>query len=243
MRDLNLPSGCVSDLVLDEWMTGELDAARGTQVESHLEHCPRCKDRRAVFAEAQRAFLDAAPSFDAHAAHVGRRARPGLRATRRWPWLGAALAASMIALLALWPATEPSTRSKGGPHIGFFVKRGDRVTSGQSGEAVRPGDRLRFTYSSDRARYLALFNRDRRGAAIYYPSGTQAAHVAAGSGVALDFSIELDDSLGPERIYAVFCPSPFELEPMRTALMRSSDLAAPAGCHIDIAEITKEARE
>jgi anti-sigma factor RsiW len=246
MRALSLPAGCLSDLVLDEWISGELDAARQGDVQRHLAACVRCAERHAAFSREQDAFLAAAPGFDACAEKAGRTAPPRTRAPRRpMRSLGfgaAALAACAIVLLALRPAGESSARTKGdGPHIGFFVKRGERVSRGQSGQAVQPGDLLRFTYSSDRPRYLALFNRDRHGASVYYPAGASAAQVAPGSGIALGFSVELDDSLGSERIYAVFCPEPFALEPLRAELARAAALQAPAGCGLDVTEIVKEA--
>ena len=262
MRELN----CVSDLALDEWSAGELSPAEAAQLHAHLLQCARCREQRAEYERERAAFLEVAPSIAAQAALLGRAdatassrmtadairdpaspRRSRAVARPRWrpaAWLGAALAAAAaVALVALGtPASSPGTRSKGPPHVDFFVKRGARVARGRAGQLLRAGDLLRFTVSSDRARYLALFDRDAHGARVYYPGGRHAAALRPGSAVPLDFSIELDDSLGPEHIYAVFCPEPFALEPLRGELARAGELSAPDGCQLDVLEIRKEAR-
>ncbi|HMI89980.1 MAG TPA: hypothetical protein VK509_01390 [Polyangiales bacterium] len=132
------------------------------------------------------------------------------------------------------------TREKGAPDVGYFVKRGERVVRGESGQLLRAGDRLRFTYTSARPQQFALFNRDGRGARVYYPPGPRSAALAAGKGVALGFGIELDDYVGEEQVLALFCEEPFELEPVRAALERGEPQSAPAGCTQRTLELKKE---
>jgi hypothetical protein len=148
-------------------------------------------------------------------------------------------AALMLLVRPLSPG--PHERSKGAPHIGYFIKRDGRVSFGRPGQRLREGDLLRFTVSSDRARYLALIDHDPQGARVYYPAGSHAVKVGIGNAVALDFSVELDDSLGPERIYAVFCAETFALEPLRAELARHGELSPPPGCTLDVTEIRKGA--
>jgi hypothetical protein len=133
-----------------------------------------------------------------------------------------------------------ATLEKGAPDVGYFVKRGEQVMRGEPGQALRAGDRLRFTYTSTRPQQFALFNRDGRGARVYYPSGPRSAALAAGTGVAFDFSIELDDYIGSEQVLALFCEQLFELEPVRQALERGEPQSAPAGCTQRTLELKKE---
>ncbi len=267
MQDLTPQSECASDLRMDEALSGDLSVQAQSQLERHIAECSRCRSRWDDIVKEREAFLSAAPSFAALAAEVERAAEvkraPRPRATV-WskPWLaglGAAAAAAAAVVLVFFreppqplvpagPGTQTqagnqqasSTRSKGGPHIAFFIKRGARVSVGHSGAVVHPGDRLRFAYSSDAPRYLALFNLDAKRASVYYPRGRAAERVAAGRDIALDFSIELDDVIGSERVFAVFCEAPFQVEPLRRALADNRRMAPTPGCTVDIIRLTKE---
>jgi hypothetical protein len=152
----------------------------------------------------------------------------------------AAMAAA--ALLVLWFGQPiERTYTKGQPHIGWFVKRGDEVHRGRMDELLHPRDDLRFVYSSDAPRYFALFNLDARAATVYFPVGPSAVRVRAGNDVALDFSVELDDQLGTERVWALFCEQSFELEPLRAALLATGRLPVRAGCLAELVELQKVA--
>jgi hypothetical protein len=254
----------LSELVLDEWAAQELSGDESDRVAEHVASCPDCRARHTALEHERAAFLAAAPSFEAHAARFVRsaRAEPGPehvtrsaaseRATdrvepRRWLLRQRVLlAASSIAvmaaasLLVVWIGRPlEQTRAKGAPHIGWFVKRGEGVYRGRTGETLYPRDSLRFIYSSDEPRYLALFNLDARGATVYYPSSPEALRVRAGNDLALDFSVELDEQLGIERVYALFCESSFQVEPLRAALLETGRLPERAGCRADIINLHK----
>jgi hypothetical protein len=150
----------------------------------------------------------------------------------------------LAALLVVWTGSPSEvTRSKGAPHVTWFVKRGEQVQRGRTGETLYPGDSLRFVYSSDAPRFLALFNLDAREASVYYPSTPDALRVRAGNEVALDFSVELDALLGTERVYAMFCEETFRLEPLRAALFETGRLPERAGCRSEMITLRKVARE
>jgi len=255
MRELS----CVSDLGLNEWRAGELSPARAAEVEAHLRQCARCRECDADREREHQAFLDAVPSFAALAASLGRpdvntlvslpsdaaRLPPPVAKRARLRslgWLGAAMSAAALLVWFGRPEVAPGTRAKGAPQIDFFVKRGARVIRREPEQLLRAGDLLRFTVFSDRPRYLALLDHDPHGARIYYPEGQLAKLQSAGWAVPLDFSVELDDSVGPERIYAVFCPEAFAVEPLRAELARAGELRPPDGCQLDAIEIRKEAR-
>jgi hypothetical protein len=241
MRQLSRPEDCLSDLTLDEWSTRELDAQEQERVEAHVATCPRCQAQHAELERKREAFYAAASSFEQHAARFV--AAPNVRGrSRRVATLAAALAAlAAIAVIALRPSGLPSTRSKGAPYIGYFVKRAGRVVPGSTTTSLRPGDLLRFTYSSSREYYLALFNLDSRAASVYFPSARHAVHVPSGSETPLDFSVELDATPGVEHVHALFCEQRFELEPLRAALFASGHLPVPSGCHANSLTLHKVA--
>ena len=270
MPDLRPSDACLSDLSLDQLLTHELGDAAREQVHSHLEHCATCRARRDDFRARRDAYLAQVPSFAALAERAAgsragasaareqagrvpadRKARTPVRVHAVWLGLAAA-AALLVSRFALTGPTPSgssiprarerpdATREKGAPDIGYYVKRGEYVTPGEPGQALRPGDRLRFTYTSARAQQFALFNRDGRGASVYYPAGAQSARVAAGKAVALDFGVELDDYLGSEQVLALFCEQPFALEPLRQAFARGEPPSVPADCTLRTVELKKE---
>ncbi len=259
MPDITPHTECLSDLVIDEALSGELPIQARSEIERHLAECTRCRNRWDDIEKERAQFLSNTPSFETLAAKVAHAAKPRKK-TWNTPWLaglGAAAAAAVVFMLVRQPSqpialeeTKPAaqsnkqqtitTRSKGGPHIGFFIKRGNTINQGRSGAIVHPGDRLRFTYSSDTPRYLALFNLDAKRASVYFPSGPHAERVAAGRDIALDFSVELDEYIGSERVFAVFCDTPFPIEPVRRALANNREMTKRSDCTVDTIQLTKE---
>jgi hypothetical protein len=157
--------------------------------------------------------------------------------------VGAALAAAAAVLLMLPHEDGASTlRSKGAPQLGMVIKRGERTFRAESGARVRAGDLVRFTYSSDRPRHLAVIGLDARVAQLYFPTeaSTGARRVPAGSDAALDFSVELDATPGEEHVYGLFCDEPIALEPVRAALERERALPELAGCAVARLVLHKE---
>jgi hypothetical protein len=231
MKALSRPEGCLTDLMLDAWSSGELDAPQRARAIAHVATCERCRSRHEALEAERSVFYSAAPSFEAHAARfvaVRRtRPRPALRMFAFGGALAALGAAAAITLLTITPAT---TRFKGGPSLGYFVKRNERVVAGDRNAVLYPGDLVRFTYSAQQPRYLALFGRDARTTTVYYPSGASAVLVQSAHDVALDFSIELDGVLGDEQVHAIFCPDVFTLAPLRQALSDTGQLPVPNTC-------------
>jgi len=173
---------------------------------------------------------------------------------KRSQWLGwvsggVALAAAAVLLFVLRPATDGDTseqpgsvRTKGSSHIGFFVKHGGEVRRGGDEQVVYPGDQIRFTLTSSKAQHVAILSLDAAGVvSTYYPRGGQSAGVTAVRDQAVDSSVLLDETLGKEQIWGIFCDAPFELEPLRLALQRQGKLPALAQCTVDAVTIVKEA--
>jgi hypothetical protein len=252
MHELNASeAACVSELELDEWLAGELSASEQQRCAKHLQNCSACTARKQAIEQANRAYLARAPDFKALSALTGaelfeHKPRP-VRARSNLRWLGAPLLAACAALafVALRPATPLSTgevtRSKGAPRLGYFIKRGDKITRGEGVASVQPGDALRFVYSADREYYLAIFSADAHGVGVYFPSAAQAERVVAGQDVALDFSVELDETLGRERVTALFCPEAFNVEQVQSALSSGAALpAALASCQSVGFELNKQ---
>jgi hypothetical protein len=256
LTDLRRERGeaCLSDLRFDEWHAGELDAEGESAAGAHVESCERCRRRKAELDADRQQFLSLSPSppvrpdTTAEPATLPQKARViSLRVLG-----GAAL--SVAAMLALFVALAPGShdggetqtvgdRVKGSHRLGFFVKRGGETFEGLSGQRVLPGDQLRFVVTLREPAHLAVLSRDGAGnASVYFPAhGGRAPRLDVASERALDGAVELDGTLGRERIWGVFCAEAFEVEPLRAALETSGALAPPSGCTLDELELTKAA--
>jgi hypothetical protein len=233
MKAQRSSADCLSDLVLDTWSAGELDAPARERAAQHIATCARCRQRQADAQTAREAFYTAAPSFEQHAARFvhGRQGAPATR-SRALTLSGVVVALAAAAFLALKPGATTDTRSKGAPSLGYFVKRAGRVFVGAPSTLLHPGDLVRFTYHPTRPGYFAVLNRDARTASVYFPSGPRAAPVQAGRSVALDFSVELDEVLGDEQVFGVFCPTEFAIAPLLAALRETGQVRVETGCRL-----------
>lgn len=140
---------------------------------------------------------------------------------------------------------RPGTQAKGaGPRLKIYVRRGTAVVEADALDHWRPGDVLGFAYSSVQPRYLAVLGRDATGSvSVYYPRGPTAARAEPGQDVAFGDGIELDDTLGEEVVYGVFCAHAVEVARLRAALARMrGEPVLPAGCELVTVRADKAAR-
>lgn len=235
---------CPSDFALDQLLGQSADAGERARAEAHLAVCVRCTVRYEALHNQRAGYLARLPSWQQ--LHAQQSAAKRARFTRRGLWSAGALAAaaSVGLVFALAPGlasgpSDPGVRLKGGPTIGAWVKHGAHVTRVQSGDAVAPGDALRFTYTSEQPVHFALLNRDASRASAYFPLGAQTEQVAAGREVALDFSIALDAQPGSEQIHGVFCDRPVPLRPLLEALQTSGRLPPLPHCRVDVLTLEK----
>ena len=227
---------CISDLRFDQCLGGELDDAAQAQVRDHLAFCRRCRERQTLLADERTRFERSDMSDPEWLRGSGLQRRPAF--SRRMLGLSSLLAAACLLLALQLRRPEDMLRTKGDPFISFYVKRGEQVLRGSSQEVLQPGDRLRFAYTAASAQYLAILSIDGAAqASIYYPAGAQAERVEPGTDVLLPSSVELDATLGEEKIVAVFCAEPFEVEPLRAAL---AELPARPGCSTYTLQVHKQ---
>lgn len=241
---------CVTDLAFDQWRAGEQTKEREAALDEHLRGCARCRVRSELLEREHAAFLARAPTLEDNARFIRRserRARAAFSPARRVALsLAAACVLGVVTSLATsWPARRgeehaAGERRKGGAFVGFYVKRGARVMRGSTEDPVHPGDQLRFTYSSDAPAYWALLGRDAHDASVYFPATTDAARLPAGQDEPFDFSLELDEQLGVERLFVVTCPRAYPLEPLRRALASEGDVRAPDDCRVQRIALRKE---
>jgi hypothetical protein len=214
-------TACLSALHLDRFLAGELEADEAERVRQHLSQCSQCE--RAV-AGLRTSREERLPPL---------RVVP-LPARRRSPVpVAAALAGAAAAASVLLLVRPPATRLKGsGFSVTMYVAHDGTVRRAGPGDAVAPGDAIRFAVTAPVDVHVGILSLDaRRQASIYFPAGGRAELVRAGTDVALPLGTRLDDSVGEEQVVALFCSSAMELEPLRASLERG-ELATVDGCQV-----------
>jgi len=221
---------CLSAYQLDRYLVGELPAVEAAQLREHLASCARCREAKEALSAAQSDYLSLAPPL-----------RRPPRAGRAVAWGVGAVALAATCVLALSPQ---GIRSKGAPmSIGMYVQHEQVVRRALPGEAVAPGDLVRFAYSSRQPRYLAILSVDGAGiASVYFPDGPSAVGVPAAEDAPLPLGTRLDGVLGEEQVVALFCDRPQLLEPVRQALQATSPaLPSVPGCTVATFHFSKRA--
>jgi hypothetical protein len=196
--------GCLSDLALDRLVAGELSAVEGSALATHLTGCDSCANRL-------RAHRQEAVAFGEEVWLEGL-ARRTERAVRRRPfarvaaWSGAiAIAAALLVWIRL-PEHGSIERRKGGTVLEVIARKADgRIERLLPGAPVRPGESMRFRLSSDREGSFALLGLDAAGGVTPYLSDGSGTRPLRKGTQLLEGSIIADDTLGPERVFAVIC--------------------------------------
>lgn len=204
----------LSDLVLDRILLGEdVGAAR-----AHLENCVECRARLEALDRTALEFRKTAP-IPMMAARTRRRlnAKPRMIFSS----LGA-LAAAAIVLLFLARPDDPDVRLKGGVALSVYRQRDPAAESLLPHARVRPGDVLRFGVKTPRAGFAAVASIDGAGVVtIYAPPGPELEAIAAGKEQILDGTVELDATLGTERLIALVCKDKLRTGEVRDAIARA----------------------
>jgi hypothetical protein len=248
----DVPDGCISDLTFDAWRAGELEVGRVRELERHLADCGRCRQRHESLDRQASRFLAKAPSLTAR--EPSRRevapqtvSMSPQRRRRRWLASSAvALSAAAALALLLRPTRGPREITedvlvKGQSHVSFHVQHGGSVQPGTEGQVVFPGDQLRFSVTTTKPAHVAILSLDGAGvASVYFPTGNTSRRFGAVSSLPLDSSVMLDDTLGQERLWALFCERAFALEPLRSSLGRERTLHAPPGCTVEEHTLSKQ---
>jgi hypothetical protein len=219
---------CPSELTLERLRQGELPGLESARLEPHVRDCLAC---RRLLEE-----LQAPPPALAAAPPRRRFSLP----------MAAGLGALAAAGLMLWLRPARDTITKGAPWNLTVVARGrdGRVTRLDPGAPLSPGDRLRFeVFTSWPEGHVTLISVDGAGAISRLVPGESAIAVRGGQRTLLDGAVELDATLGPERILLVGCRRPLAVAEVvaavRGALVRAGgDPRRMGGLDLSCAEET-----
>jgi hypothetical protein len=226
----------LDDCALDLLSLG-IDLPEAADSRAHLETCADC---RAALAE--RGALRGHFERDVLPRTLGKvRARiqdeqEAPARSRPFAWLFPLAACAALAVVGLKPAPETAPaadgdlRVKGGATLQLFVKRGEQVFEAHEGDALQPGDAVRFVIFPGGEKNLVVGSVDGAGhASIYLPQqGTDSSTIEPDRTYTSPLSITLDAAPGPERVFAILSPAPLSLERVKAALRELGRGGAPA---------------
>jgi hypothetical protein len=225
-----MPTEQCNRVLVERYFLGEIGSEEKNAVRAHLDGCADCRGRMSALENERRDYLMAHPFREFAARHPDGKSPSESAATRRAPasrWLPGLIGA--VACLVLVPVvlrygihdtvvSESGIRTKGGPVLEYYLKRGGAVTPGNASESHRAGDELQFVYSAGSHAYVTLASIDTRGhVSLYRPAEASADPAAstdaatplslaarAGDKQTLPFAVTLDDSPGAELFVMIF---------------------------------------
>lgn len=219
--------GCLSDFALDEMV-----AARSLHVEpspnsaAHLSSCSRCAARLTQFETIDPPAPKAAPL------PVKRTATRRLLALS-YAVLGCVLFCGALSVFVsphleatdTAPATSVDTtvRTKGALALIVIVRdSAHNVRRLTPTDVVHPGESLRFEVTAAQSGYAGVIGIDSAGvAAVYAPTRGWLAAVVGGEPLVLPGAIDMDQTLGTERLVAVRCAEQYSVSDLKKEAERA----------------------
>jgi hypothetical protein len=213
-------------------------------VTAHVATCERCTQRMQDLQQASEAFQAAHPPGAFRRRVYARLPAPEPRRSLRWLFALAPVAVSVGVLGAVLVRPPPEIRLKGSSFQVFYKRHGDPQPL-LSGNHLRAGDALRFSYAAAADGYLMIVDVDGSGRVqALYPYGERdAAPVHAKDAPLLPGSIALDGTPGPERLFAVYRSTQFSLDSIARELQlagASTPRLQCPDCRVDALRIEKE---
>lgn len=253
-----MPTEQCNRVQVERYFLGESGTEEKRSLRSHLDGCEKCRGQMATLENERREYLLKHPfrEFAARNLPGGKSARKTFLAPR---WLPAV--AGLAACLVLVPVVlrygmkdklvaETGVRTKGGPVLEYYLKRGGVVTAGQPSDPVRASDELQFVYAAGSHAYVTLASIDSRGHVSLYradaeipgagktaatqsgsvPEGAESRPLSQpakpGEKQTLPFAVTLDDSPGSELFVMIYGAAPLTGSAVENWLLEAYTRAA-----------------
>lgn len=262
--DPRLTDDAPSELMLDAYVHGEAEPDEIEAVEAWMAADPSnaaiIEARRSGFdalpeANPQAMLARIRLGLEAEEASAQAESRPAEPARPRFSfmqWLvgglalaGAAAAVMVFAMRPEAPGIAPSDETvltKGVLKLQVFRARGEKVDSLLTGDEATAGDRLRF--KADNVPLgpgqLMVVGVEASGAVFpYYPADGRSvpAHGTIKADGSLPSEALLDDSVGQEQVWLVWCPQAFGIDELKPT---NGKLATRDACKVDGLRIEKK---
>lgn len=225
-----LSRGHLSSEAIDLLLLAALSPPEANEAKQHLDGCDDCRTRwRELNDDKQRfeqfVFARTLPKVEARVA----KDRQGFFARFKFqlliPVLGVAAAAALVATMGPGTQTEDDVYVgiKGGqPTLEVFAVRGaGGVFPVTAGVTLQPKDRIGFMVNTAGAKYLMVASRDGAGVfSVYHPYGAQQSQPVAAMKAKMELptKVELDETLGAERVVAVLSDEPVTAAQVEAAI-------------------------
>jgi hypothetical protein len=249
--------GHLSSETIDLLLLSALSASETNEAKQHIDGCDDCRARWRELNEdkarfEQFVFARTLPKVEARVLAE----RQGFFERFRLKLLLPVLAVGAAALAVVF-ATGPGTQTeddayvgiKGGassqPSFELFAVRGQGSAFPVGpGAELHPSDRIRFVVNPAGAKYLLVASTDGAGVfSVYHPFGADKSQpvAEAKSKLELPGAVELDNTLGAERVVAVFSEEPLTAQQVEAALKADAKNPRLPGVRFVLREFRKVA--
>ena len=226
-----LSRGHLSSEAIDLLLLAALPPPEANEAKQHLDGCDECRGRwRELNEDKQRfeqfVFARTLPKVEARVAQARASFFDRFKLRILIPVLGVAAAAAVVASMGPGTQTEDDVYVgiKGGAQASlevFAVRGAGGVFPVTPGITLQPKDRIGFMVNPAGAKYLMVASRDGAGVfSVYHPFGAQQSQpvTPAKSKLELPTKVELDETLGAERVVAVLSDEPVTAQQVEAAL-------------------------
>lgn len=220
---------------LRRFLSAELSPVESARMEAHIRSCEECRTRTRRIEREEDEFrrsTDVAKESAEILLRLERRGAPPLAAlwdrliaSVRSEALRPALVGAIVLLLVVPIAVsnrDARIREKGSSSVTLemFVNDSGRPRRAADGEVLREGDQIQFRYRASGRRYLFVVSVTSKGelSPLYPDRPAESVPVTPDGTHVLEGSIILDESRGPERIFAFFSDAPLPFDEVRNAL-------------------------
>ncbi|MFZ5445064.1 MAG: hypothetical protein ACOZQL_34055 [Myxococcota bacterium] len=250
--------GHLSSETIDLLLLSALEAGEANAAKQHLDDCESCRARwRELNEDKQRfeqfVFARTLPKVEARvlAERQGFFAKFKLKLVL--PAFAVAAAAAGVVLVAGGPGTQTEDDAyvgiKGGaahqPSFEVHAVRGQGSSFPvKDGVELQPNDRIRFVVNPAGAKFLMVASTDGAGVfSVYHPFGAIESQPVPElkTKVELPTAVELDGTLGSERLVAVFSEEPIKASEVEAALKANPQHPKLPGVSFVIREFRKVA--
>lgn len=222
----------LSSETIDLLLLSALSAPEANEAKHHIDACEHCRTRwRELNEDKERfeqfVFARTLPKVEARVAQSRASFFDRFKLRLVIPALAVAGAAAAVVI-----TTGPGTQTEDDSYVGMkglasntpsfevVAMRGTGQFPVKDDTVLHPNDRIRFVVSPAGAKFLMVASTDGAGVfSVYHPFGAAQSHPVEGKAkVELPGAVELDGTLGAEKLVAVFSDAPITASQVEAAL-------------------------